>query len=267
MTTVVGMMWNRNEGDILPYIIESALDKVDTLFIADDHSTDNSWDIIQSYAANHKDKIEYIRNERVHPKDAGQRQSLLDEIRRRYKPENTWVQVIESDIMILDTDVREAIRDWAIDDLGITWQLLNAARKPGDWNDADVYPNWERPIQEIMPHAHWIEYMMYTWRPLPGLQFDPDTWRPWPNGFAQYVKNPPLKRGRKGLTSPLLAHYGYRGPAHFKQKYGNKKFRKYPSWDLTSVETVEKTVYFFNGQWNGALHDMSRDGWKASRKG
>ncbi len=262
--TIVGMLWNKNEGDILEEIISEALPKVDTLFIADDESTDNSWDIIQSFKKN--PKVEYMRNKRNDPRDLGQREALLNEIRRRYKPENTWVQVIESDIMIVDTDVREAIKGWVVDDLGVTWQLLNAARKAGTW-DEHVYPNWNGSIKEIMPHAHWVEYMLYTFRPMPDLHYDLDSWRPWPSGFAKYIKNFPLKRGRKGLQSPLLAHYGYRGPTHFKKKYGNKKFRKYPSWDLTSVETVEKTVYYFNGVWNGALHNMSREGWIGSRKG
>ena len=260
--TVVGMMWNRNEGDILEDTLTAALKKVDTLFIADDNSTDNSWDIIQA----HSSEIEYMRNCREVPGDVGSRQVLLNEIRKRYKPENTWVQIIESDIMILDTDIREAISGWAVDDLGVTWQLLNAARKPGTWGEVS-YPNWDKPIQEVMPYAHLVEYMLYTYRPLPGLTYTGDFWRPWPNGFAKYVKNFPLKRGRKGLTSPLLAHYGFRGPVHFKKKYGNNKFRKYPSWDLTSVETIEDTVYYFNGVWNGSLFDMSREGWRKFRKG
>lgn len=262
--SIVGILWNKNEGDILEETILSALTKVDSLFLADDHSTDNSWEIMQSFE-NHP-KVEYIRNERENSHDLGQRQALLDAVRQRYKPENTWVQVIESDIMILDTDVREAISEWAVDDIGVTWQLLNGAREPGTWDEHE-YPNWTKPITEIMPYAHWIEHMLYTFRPLPELAYSSNSWRPWPMGFAQYIKNPPLKRGRKGLNSPLLAHYGYRGPIHFKKKYGNKKFRKYPSWDLTNEQTVEDTVYFFNGIWNNSLHDMSREGWRRSRKG
>ncbi len=260
---IVGMMWNKNEGDILEEVIDAAVGKVDTLMIADDGSTDGSWDIIKSAARRHP-SIEHVQQS-PDKRDAGQRQSLLNLIRSRYKPEDTWVQVIESDIMILDTDVRSAIKEWAHEDLGVTWQLLNAARKPGTWGEADTYPNWEAPIVDLMPFAHWIEHMLYTWRPLPGLYYAQDTWRPWPSGWARYVTEPPLKRGKKGPDSPLLAHYGYRGPVHFKHKYKDKKFHKYPSWDLTSVDTVRDTVYFFNGQWNNSLVSMSRKGWKMSR--
>lgn len=264
MDTIVGMMWNKNEGDILAHTIADAVGKVDSLFIADDGSTDNSWDIILSAQKSFKN-IEYIQ-QAPNKNDPGQRTVLLNEIRRRYKPENTWVQVIESDIMVLDTEVRTAIIDHAVDDLGVTWQLLNAARKSGEWDAWDTYPNWNVSIKEVMPYAHWIEHMLYTFRPLPGLYYDQDTWRPWPKGFANYVKNPPLKRNKKSPNSPLLAHYGYRGPTHFKCKYGNKHFNKYPSWDLTSVQTIKDTVYFFNGMWNNSLLvPMSRDGWRESR--
>lgn len=259
--TIVGMMWNKNEGDILEEVIESALGSVDTLFIADDHSTDDSWDIIQSFGS----RVEYMWNKRDHPGAPVQRQHLLNEIRKRYKPEDTWVQVVESDIMILDTDVRTAIKEWAHEDIGVTWQLLNGAREVSTWDDWDTYPKWQTSIKEVLPYAHWIEHMLYTFRPLPDLYYNVDTWRPWPAGWTKYVKELPLKRGKKGPNSPLLAHYGYRGPMHFKYKYGNKVFRKYPSWDLTNRQTVKDTVYFFNGQWNGSLVSMSREGWKESR--
>jgi hypothetical protein len=37
----------------------------------------------------------------------------------------------------------------------------------------------------------------------------------------------------------------------------------YPSWDLASPDSIEKTVYYFNGQWNNkGTHPASRDGWR-----
>ena len=260
--TIVGMMWNRNEGDILEEVIESALSKVDTLFIADDNSTDNSWEIIKSFGS----RIEYTRNEREHPLDQGQRTSLLKAIQNRYKAENTWVQIIESDIMIIDTDVRTALKEWAHEDLGMTWQLLNGARWPSEWDAYDKYPNWDRPIKEVLDMGHWVEYMLYTFRPVPDLYYDMDVWRPWPRGFAKYINKAPLKRGKKGETSPLLGHYGYRGPTHFYQKYNNdKKWRKYPTWDISTLEKTKETVYYFNGHWNQSLFPMSREGWRMYR--
>jgi glycosyltransferase involved in cell wall biosynthesis len=261
--TIVGMMWNRNEGDILEETIESALEHVDTLFIADDNSTDNSWDIIQSFGS----RIEYMRNKREHPLDQGQRTSLLKEIQKRYKAENTWVQIIESDIMILDTNVRTAIKEWAHEDLGVTWQLLNGARWKEEWDVWDMYPDWKgKSIREVLPIGHWVEYMLYTFRPMPDLYYDMDVWRPWPRGFQKYLKEEPLKRGKKGPTSPLLGHYGYRGPKYFFNKYSrDKKWRKYPSWSVRTFNKTRDTVYYFNGHWNKNLFPMSRKGWRMYR--
>lgn len=273
---IVGMMWNRNEGDILEEIITNALPHIDSLFIADDNSTDSSWEIIKSFAKH--PKVEYVRNRRDDPRDQGQRQSMLDEIRRRYKPENTLVQIYESDMMILETDIRESFSTHADYGISLSWQVLNAVRLPGTWKEVDTYPNWPENIAKIMGHAHRMEVMTYTFRPLPKLYYNLDTWRPWPQGFSYYIQNArtdgvgdvvgvKMNDGKRRY-SPLLAHYGYRGPKHFFKKFHldkGLKTDKSGTWDLTSIEAIERTVPFFNGGWNGGAHEMSRKGWKKSR--
>jgi glycosyltransferase involved in cell wall biosynthesis len=258
---IVGVMWNKNEGDILEEIIEAALPHVDSLFIADDGSKDSSWSTIQ-YLAGVKDKIEHTQ-QAPNPGDPAQRQALLDEIRRRYKPEDTWVQVIESDIMLLDTNVREAIKNHADShNLAVSWQCLNGVRKVGTWKGEDTYPNWNKSITEVLPYAHWMEVMTYTFRPLPKLHYTM-RWRPWPSGWSHY-SNDKVKNARKSPDSPLLAHYGYRGPTHFHKKYKHMGdyHTKYKNWHLTSPGAIEESVPFFNGKWNGNPFPMSREGWQ-----
>lgn len=257
---IVGMFWNRNEADLLPYTLERAAAAVDSLFIADDMSTDGSWDIIQSFATANPNKVEYTQR-KPNKRDPAQRQALLNEIRKRYKPADTWVQIIESDMCTLDTNIREAIKTKAIGDIGITWHMLNAVRRPGEWESIDTYPNWTIPIPKLMPYGHWTEVLLYTFRPLPDLYYSP-VWRPWPSGFSKYYTQP-LKIYRKEPDSPLLSHYGFRGPTHFFNKYksmGNFH-RKYKTWDLSSPEKILETVPYFNGQWNSDIFSMSREGW------
>ena len=257
-SNIIGLMWNKNEGDILPFVIEAALKHVDSLYIADDGSSDNSWSIIQRYS---KQLGHFQRNPT--PTDPGQRQALLNVVKKRYKPEDTWVQIIESDIMILDTNIREAIKKFAVLDMAVTWQLLNAVRPVGTWKEVDTYPNWSENISKIMPLAHRIEGMLYTFRPLPMINYDASSWKPWPKGFSNYT-NKQIKDTIKLIDSPLLAHYGYRGPTHFMKKFKNIRHAK---WDTSSVERVEQTVPFFNGLYSSQSHEMSRNGWKKSRSG
>ncbi len=257
------MMWNKNEGDLLPDTIASALQNVDTLVIADDGSTDNSWDVIQGFAAHHKDQIEHIQR-KPDPTDRGQKQALLSVIQQRYRPEDTWVQILESDIMILDTDIRRAIKERS-DDAMLMWQLLNASPGPGEsWDDRDEYPNWSRPIQEVMAYAHKLELMPYTFRPFSELRHDYGAWRPWPQGFSKVPKS----KKRESEYTPLLAHYGYRGPTHFYEKYKScgSRHPRYRDWDISSVEAVKETVYLFNKTWSRYAFPMSRYGWM-NRKG
>lgn len=267
---IVGMMFAYNEGDILAQTIEAALPHVDSLFIADDGSQDQSWDIIQCMARAHKDKIEHIR-QHPDPKDKGQRSALLAKIKKRYDPTTTWVQVIEADVMILDTDIRQAIKRFAVNDVALTWTMLNAVRYPGKtWKEVDSYPHWGKPLTEIMPRAHFMEYLLYTFRPMPKLYFDPNRWRPYPRGFSRYIDGP-VKIGTKSAFAPLLLHIGYRGPTHFYEKFKNHgsningKHSKYRSWDLSSPDTVLNTVSFFNDTWNNCAFPATRAGW-ASRK-
>ena len=267
---IVGMMFNHNEGDILEEIITKAIRNVDSLFIADDGSNDRSWAIIDYLSKKHKDRIEYTAKRDRNLRDKGQRQHLLDTIRERYKAENTWVQIIESDIIILDTDIKSAIREHSVHDLAMSWMCINAARKYGTWKEVDTYPNWDMPMTELMPYAHWMEFMLYTFRPLPRLHYA-DHWRPWPSGFSAYTdKQVKGSYGRKP-SAPLLLHVGYRGPSHFHKKYvgkwANDKHPKYP-WDVSSAKAVEDTCFFFNGQWNNnELFEASRKGWSAWRRG
>jgi len=260
---VVGMMWNKNEGDILEEIISEAIKHVDLLYVADDGSTDNSWEIIQR-AASLDSKIIIQRDPCI--RDPGQRSSLLNKIKERHNPLDTWVQVIESDIMILDTDVREAIRDRAVGDIAVTWQALNAVRPVGTWEEVDLYPNWGMPVKDLMPLAHRMERMVYTFRPMPDLYYT-HTWRPWPSGFSRYFKGV-VDPDHRDTKTPLLAHYGFRGPTHFKLKYAKMgdKHRRYPSWDLRTKETILATVPMFNGDWNGKAYPMSREGWINRKK-
>lgn len=266
---IVGMLFCKNEGDILAQTIEAALPKVDSLMIADDGSTDNSWEIIKCMKRAHKDKIELAVKRQANRNDKGQRTFLLNEIRKRYKPENTWVQVIESDIMILDTDVRKAIKEHSVHDIAMSWIALNAAREAGTWKEVDTYPHWGRPLIEIMDKAHWLEVMLYTYRPLEKLYFG-DHWRPWPQGFSNYTSQPVKGSYGRKPSAPLLLHVGYRGPTHFHKKYygkwPNNRHPKYKEWDVSTPESCDKTVWFFNGYWNKELYPASRAGWKHWRR-
>lgn len=257
---IIGLMFNKNEGDILAEIITSAMNHVDILYFADDGSVDNSWDIATTALRYYNDRIVIQRE--PNKADPGQRQSLLDKIRSRHNPADSWVQIIESDIKILDTNVKEAIKGFAVNDIAVTWQLLNAVRAPSTWKEVDTYPVWDKNIREIMPLAHRIECMVYSFRPLPKLHYNPGIWRPWPSGFSHYSKTP-VDIDRREPDSPLLAHYGFRGPKHFYKKYGKmgRWHKRYSTWNLTSIETIEATVPYFNGQWTKGAYSMGREGW------
>ncbi len=261
------MLWNRNESDILEEIVTDACKNVDSLFIADGHSTDGSWEILQSLKGR-LPKIEHLQ-QGDETYDRAQRNSLLDAIRKRYKAEDTWVQIIESDVFICDTKIPRATRSHGVDDIAVPWLMLNAVRKPGTWAEVDTYPHWKEPIRTLMPYAHQMEIVTYTFRPLPGLEFDQNSWRPWPSGFSRYTSKS-LQGKPRGSLAPLLLHVGYRGPKHFHEKYKHmgKRHTKHRTWWVNSPANVERTVPYFNGAWNGNddVFEANRGSWHAWRK-
>jgi hypothetical protein len=260
---LVGMLWNRNEGDILEEVVRDAATKVDALYCADGHSTDGSWETLQRL---HREGVVAHIQQGDETRDRAQRNSLLQLIRSRHKPEDTWVQVFESDVFVMDTDIREAIRDYAVADVAVTWFALNACRIR--WEGADDYPHWRYSIRTVMPYAHYMEEMLYTFRPLPELSFDQAHWRPWPSGFSKYTSGP-VKQMPCGPRQPLLLHVGYRGPTHFWHKYRHMGtwHTKYKTWRVDSPEAVNETVSFFNGEWNGEAFPATRGQWLASTYG
>src|SRR3990167_3603833 len=157
---LIGVMWAKNEADIISETIDAAVRCVDSLLIADDGSTDNTWQIIQDKKRQHA-SIEHVQ-QKPNGIDRGQRQALLDVVRQRYNAADTWVQVVESDVFILDTDIRECLAGF--NGMALSWQTLNAVRRPGTWASVDTYPHWERSIRELMPFAHRMEVMLYTFR-------------------------------------------------------------------------------------------------------
>lgn len=265
MSNLIGLMWtNGADEDILEETLGEAIKNFDTTYIAitPEAKGEKSWQIARSLQVRYPGKIEHIQRESER-NDRAQRNSLLKKIREKYKPEDTWCHVIESDTFFLETDPREAIKKFSKFDLACTYHMLNACRKPGTWDKEDKWPNWDKPIREIMTYCHWMEIILYAWRPLPKLYFDPNTFKPWPCGFSKYVKN---NQGVKAISrvsdAPLVLHCGIRGPTFLynKFKYMGPRHRKYASWDLRSPETIEKTCSFFQ-EWAAKAHPANREEW------
>lgn len=257
-TNVVGMMWNKNEGDILHFTISKALESVDYLVLADDGSTDNSFEVMRSFSGHPKVlHVEQVTDKRE------KKQVLLNVIKSKFDHTDTIIQVIESDITILDTDIREAWKRYNNNHASMSWHLINAT-DPDMWQSEEgCYPNWTTPIDKKMTNGHWMEALShYTFRALPGVQFKNDS-RPWPRGLGTYVQKDNM---RTLSDAPLLAHWGYRGPSHWYAKYstGPGSVHRKHKWKIGSVQECKDNVPFFNGIWNIKRDQfpLHREGWK-----
>lgn len=260
---IVGMMFCKNEADVLPLTIPAAMRVVDSLFISDDGSHDSSWEIIKYYKQQYPNKIEHIQ-QRPDPLDQGQRAALLDEIRRRYKPQDTWVQLIDADMVVdvADSDTLQRFIDAnARSNAVVKWAVMNAVRE--NWEGVhQFYPSWPEDLRTLMPKFHVLEKVFYTFRPFPDLYYNAE-WKPWPKGFSKYIKDTDDGHTPTKWSVPLLLHYGYRGPTHLFQRLGGKSKDKYGQ-EYDSIEKIAATFNCFNGTYNRsplALRDP-RDAWE-----
>ncbi len=219
---IIGIMWNKNEADILDETITKALPLVDHLLVVDDDSDDSSWDIIRS----HKSELAYVNryseSGQEYSKARWQRQHLLDQAVLMYGTD-IWVQVIESDLIAIGTDIREQVETRNhLHGIGIWWITIEAVRK--EWTPEDEkYPNWNKSIQEVMPWGHILEKAPYTWRPYPDIYFG-ERWSPFPRGLDKYGSlggEWRVRRRHCKEDSPLWGHYNVRGHKHFDHKYRN----------------------------------------------
>ena len=218
---IIGIMWNKNEADILDETLTKALPLVDHLLVADDDSDDSSWDIIRS----HKSELAYISRyseatNKSYSKDNWQRSSLLDKAVEMYG-RDIWIQVMESDLIAIDTDIREQVETREnIQGAAIWWINVEAVRR--EWRSEDeMYPNWDKSIQEVMPWGHILEKAPYTWRPHPDVYF-PTRWQPHPCGLDKYGGPGGewhVKKSHCKASTPLWGHYNIRGRKHFDIRY------------------------------------------------
>lgn len=256
---LIGISWCKNEGDLLPYTLPSAIKQVDAMMIVDDDSDDNSWDVIKSFG----NKLAYAARKRDLKVDS--RQHLLEEVRKRYGTKDTWVQVIESDTIVMETDIKSKIEKYKVDDVSCTWNLLNACRKDWteDWNSAPFFTA-ERAPWDALPYFHWMERMTYSFRPLEKLAYT-ERRTPWPQGFSYYASG--KIRKSKNYDSPIAMHYGFRNPLFYYEKMKRigrtKGGAKNPTWNFCTPAAVKQTVYLYNGIWNNTrdVFPGTRQGW------
>lgn len=220
---IIGIMWNKNEGDILDETITKAIPIVDHLLVADDDSSDNSWDVIRSKKSElaHISRYSETPNKK-YSKSNWQRQSLLDKAVEMFG-RDIWIQVIESDLIAVGTDIREQLESRNhVHGIAMWWITLEAVRK--EWREEDEkFPNWDKPIQEVMPWGHILEKAPYTWRPYPDIYFG-EKWSPFPRGLNKYGYLSGEWRVRRKYCkkdTPLWGHYNIRGRKHFNEKYAN----------------------------------------------
>lgn len=240
---IIGLMWNKSEGDILNETLSSALPMVDDLLVADHMSSDNSWDIIQE----RRSEFAFISQSSHDP-----RQLLLDKAVEMYG-RNIWIQIIESYMINVDTDVRAEIDSRALFNGEVLWWVYVEAFRLNWGPEDELFPNWDKSITEVMPLGMILEQCPLTFRPHSDVRFT-DRWRPWPAGLNGYMEKEQGLFSKKAWwrkQTPLFGHYNIRGHKHYSFKQLDKTVadsRRFMAFDAAKTHP-------------GRVFPLSREGW------
>jgi len=213
---------------------------VDYLYVYDDFSQDNTWEIVKSadYAIRGVDDVPRLQIPRPNY------HHLLESIRQDFTNEDVWVVLTmgdrlfdDSPAQIVEEATTNAVEGLQIDCLKDDWTEEN-----------DPWPNCSN-IQSLCARRVISEHCIVAYKLTERLSYLKAPY-PWPHGLGdiQY-------KNSFDSTKPRLLHYGRRSPRGHMWRYksGSRKISvKYKDkWDLSTFESTVRTVKFFNGKYNG----------------
>jgi len=231
----------KDEADLLPLVYPHIREQVDYLYVYDDFSQDNTWELVKhsDYAIRAVDDLARIQIPRPNY------HHLLEKIKDNFAGEEVWVFITMGDRFFMNKLPVQIVEEANADIVeGVQCDFL---RPPWDpWTEEnDPWPDCSK-IKEICTYPKPSEncivaYKLYNWMSYLEAAY------PWPSGLGKCKVQ---YKGESHFNKPWLAHYGRRTPKAHMWRYASgsrKQSIKYKDWDLSSVESTIRTVKFFNG--------------------
>lgn len=249
---IIGTLDTRDDGDILPEVLDQAKGMFDAVYAYDDGSRDNTNEILKSHPVVsklwHRDDFSAEERGRYLQHRRGW---LLEQVKKDfpYETEDTWVVRMEGDRFFMNQDPKEIVERAIYGSMdsrcGV---MLDFRRHRADgWIGVDSWPDWHDSIRNIqrwfdIDDLHDVvafkvtDYIDYKGMVKP---------RPWPLGTGpnDYL----FKECTKDMA--FFEHHGRRGPKYFhwtiesgSRPLGKKFKANNPDADYTSPATVYTTL-------------------------
>jgi hypothetical protein len=250
---IIGTLDTKDDGDILPEVLDQAKGMFDAVYAYDDGSIDNTHEVLKNHPVvsklwrrddfSEKERSRYLQHRRGWP---------LEQIKKDYpyETEETWVVRLEGDRFFMNQDPKEIVERAIHAEMdGRCGVMLDFRRhRLEGWDEtSDTWPNWNGSIRNIqrwfsVDDVHnaiafkvndTIDYCRLN-RP-----------RPWPHGIKS------TDCDRKNLTKDMafFEHHGRRSPKYYhwtiesgSRPLSLKQQRQSPGFDYSTPETIYQTM-------------------------
>jgi len=239
MAKIIGMMCVKDEEDLLPEVYPHVKELVDELYVYDDGSIDNTWDIVKDadYAIRKQDDVNRpsIHRPNYH--------RLLEKIKERHdiEKDDVWVVITMGDRFFLNKTPRQIVAEasgfQSVE--GIQLDFLRHRLDP--WTEHnDTYPNWTESLRYLCRWVRLDERCIVAYKVTKDCSYRQSKY-PWPKtiGIPQYEYNSMNKK--ISLNMPFLEHQGRRSPKAAMWRYasGSRPLgRKYQHYDLSTFDST-----------------------------
>jgi hypothetical protein len=253
----------RDEADLLPEVYPHIRGLVDALYVYDDGSRDDTWDIV-------KDADYAIQRERDVDRPVMPRPNyhhLLEKIKEDYDVDNeeVWAVITMGDRFFLNKTPRQIVEDAraggydAVE--GVQLDFLRHRMDP--WTeDNDTWPEYDPPLRHQCRWFRVDERCIVAFKVTKELSYMEAKY-PWPKGIKNVQYAASAMEDSLSLDIPYLEHQGRRSPKAAMWRYGSGSRpigKKYQHWDLSTFESTSQALklHFQNYRlfpWDG-LHSL-----------
>jgi hypothetical protein len=242
MTKIVGMMCVKDEADLLPQVLPHVRGLVDHLYVYEDGSQDNTWDLVKDehYVMRRQDDRARTNHNR------GNYHHLLEKIKKDFKGEEVWAIITMGDRFYLNKTPRQIVEEAGKFDAVEGVQLDFLRHRLDPWTEEnDPYPDFS----DIRTLCRWFKFderCIVAYKVTPELSYR-DAKYPWPRGIKEVQYKHRAMGGLLSMDMPYLEHQGRRSPKAAIARYqnGSRVQSKKYNYDLSSYERAVETMACF----------------------
>src|SRR3989442_7050451 len=231
-----GICQVKNEDDIIAQTLTYALRHCTKIFVIDNGSTDESWNIVQSLSKQYPQIVPLLQI--YEPYSEGQRALAYNKYHSELSDQDWWL-ILDADEFLAEDPrpvIQRAMRDNA--DIIQTWQIQFL------YTDVD-YKDWlEGRDSRDLPIFVRRRYYNINWQEARLFRNNPA--QPWDIKNSKFVPDGLTKVCRRRI---LNRHYQYRDPEQIQQRLalrlGHSSFRHVTNLDWQSVIVCSRQLNYY----------------------